>query len=336
MDTQLIHMAQAAAATNGCEVVVVSTCEDLRDQWRRAAAVLIGVDMVEAVSSWALPPRDAVFLVGFPTADQTLFRWSVPLGASVIRLPEGAKWLARVMAGAPGSHRNGTVVEVRGGAGGVGASTLSVGLALRAASAHMSVALVDGDHQGGGLDLIMGGENTPGWRWDKLRNAVGQIADISSMLPRIDGVSLVSMERQNPQEVPPAAFEAVVDALARTHDVVVIDSPRHGPWVDLATRHVLVSFQSVRAMSATKAMMGDQGLADSTLVLRHRSGSVSPRDSARALGLPLLGVVPHCPDLPRLADRGIPPLLGGRWKKVCTRVLTWSVGKVTHHQGSRW
>jgi secretion/DNA translocation related CpaE-like protein len=334
-DSSLIHLVQASAATSGSSVAIVSHREDVRELWRRSSFVLIGSDMVEQVSTWGLPRREQVFLVGSQGSQEVLCRWSAPLAASIIRLPEGAPWLSRVISGVTSENRQATVVAVRSGAGGVGVSTLCVGLALGGAAQAKKVALIDADPYGGGVDLLMGAENNPGWRWDKLRNAVGQIADISSMLPRSDSVTLVSMERKNPSPIPPQAFEAVVDCLARSHHLVIIDAGRVGIPLDTVSKSVVVTTKSVRALAATRLVVEENICRESGLVVRQLGGSLHAREASRALGLPLIGVIPQWSDLPRLADRGIPPHLSGGWKKICTKVLNWSIDDQVPPRGKR-
>jgi len=321
----LVRLAQASAAASAASLTVVASCEGLRGLWRNSSAILVGSDQVEEVVRLALPRRDNVYLVGYPDARELLCRWSMPLAASVIQLPDGSKWLSRVIAGRTGGTDVGAVVAIRGGAGGVGASTLAVGVAVAAVRRGLKVALVDCDPLGGGLDLLMGGENTPGWRWDKLRNSSGQIADIRAMLPQVEGVTVVSMERSNPQPVPQGALEAVVDCLGRSHHLVVMDVGRQVMEASVVRRSVVVSAQTVRALAATRVGLGELDLSECGLVVR-KGGSVSAHDAARALQLPLITAVPTLADLPRLADRGIAPSLAGAWRRACTTTLQWCMG----------
>jgi septum formation inhibitor-activating ATPase MinD len=58
--------------------------------------------------------------------------------------------------------RQGTLLVVVGASGGVGASTLAAAIAVRAAAADASVALVDGCPWGGGLDVVLGADRRAG------------------------------------------------------------------------------------------------------------------------------------------------------------------------------
>jgi len=324
-DPHLVDCAQAAAAATGASLKVVSDLDDLRTLWRVSPVVVIGSDLIQEVASLLFPRRERVYLLGRADSHETLCRWSMPLGASVILLPEGGKWLSRIIAGRLGIADAGTVVAVKGGAGGVGASTLCLGLAQVAKARSMKVAVVDCDHLSGGIDLLMGAENSPGWRWDKLSHAVGQIADITPMLPQADGVTLVSMDRANPQPIPPPALEAVLECLARSHDLVLVDLGRGYAESGVVRRSIIVSTQTVRSLAATKVVVSTMGTSECALVIR-KDGSVSPQDAARTMELPLIGVLPTVADLPRLADRGIPPSVGGRWTRECTQILSWCLG----------
>jgi len=317
-DSRLIHLAQASAAASGADLTVTEA-SDMRLLWRSAPAVLIGADQLDQVVRACPPSRDQVYLVGQPEAYEELCRWSMPLSASVIVVPEGNKWLSRVIAGQRHDARSGLVVAVSGGSGGVGASTLAVSLAVLAVNRSMSVALVDADPTGGGIDLLLGAENQPGWRWDKLRNAVGQITDIAAMLPQVAGITMVSMERLAAMPVSDQALESVVDCLSRTHDLVLIDAGRSAR-VTSARRSILVSGQTVRSVAAARTGLSAE--KDCAVVVR-KGGSINPGDVARVLELPLIGVLPSVGELPRLADRGIAPVMSGSWKRACAKVLQW-------------
>ena len=326
-DPRLVNLAQACAAAVGTPLSVTSDLRAISTVWRTPSPVLIGSDQIREVVARALPRRDHVYLVGQADAYEDLCRWSVPLGALVIQLPDGNKWLSQVIAGRATGSDSGTVVGLTSGAGGIGVSTLCVCLALAAVQDSKSVALVDCDAMGGGLDLLLGAENTPGWRWDKLRNAVGQIADITPMLPTAEGITVVSMERSDPVPVPDEALEAVVDCLTRTHDLVFVDLGRSEQRATgVVRRNVIVTNQTVRAVAATRERVKSLDSSQCGLAVR-KPGSVSPNDAARAIDIPLICTLPTVADLTQLADRGIPPMLSGRWKKACHEVVRWCVGE---------
>nr|NLI49534.1 P-loop NTPase [Propionibacterium sp.] len=251
----------AAAAALGVAVDVVTDPAECVARWPDAAAVLVGEDQAAALASRALRERRGVYLVGFSPGD--LGRWSVPLGGQVVVLPEGLAALTAVLSEQRGSR--GRVIGVIGGSGGVGASTLAAGLAMATSRRGPTVALVDLDPWGGGLDLLVGAERTPGWRWPDLVGARGEVTDIRRFLPQVDGLTLVAMGRQgasDPAGEPPAveAVRAVLGSLARHHDVVFVDAGRGrlalGRAALAACRStVLLAGTSVRAVAAAASLV---------------------------------------------------------------------------------
>ena len=316
----VIRAIDAAAAAASVRLTVLDQGDDIRAAWSRAATILVGSDMTE-IAGWGLAPRQRVYLVGLEPAED-LWRWSVPLSASVIVLPAGASWLAQAVAGGLG-RAGGEVIVVHGGSGGVGGSTLAVGVALAAARRGRTVALVDGDAAGGGLDLVLGAEAAKGWRWPKLADASGRLADIADMLPEVDGVRLLSWGRGEVSLLAQPARASVVDVLARHHDLVIIDAGRGdaSDWSGLAARALLVVAATVRGVAAARFAL-TVGRATGLAVLR--TGRIPPADIGRSLGLPLVAAVPRLRQLPVLADEGLPPPVGGAWGKACQAVVAWA------------
>jgi secretion/DNA translocation related CpaE-like protein len=293
--------------------------------------VLVGFDLAATVAGLALPPRSDIYLLGPAGTEDQLAAWSMPLRATVITLPSGSRWLAQVVSGSVSSH--GPVIAIVPGAGGVGASTLAAGLAL-AAQRRGPAALLDLDFLGGGLDLVVGAEAEPGWRWDTLRSATGQVADLSGRLPTVDGLAVVAASRTDRRDPPAEAVSAVIDGLARTGAVVVADvgraaSPARDEAIRAATRLVTVCGQSVRSVAATTAVLADLTDRRVDVVVRtDRSGAIAPSAVADALGCSLLASLPTLPGLTLLADRGLPPgrLAGRRWARLCRQIIDQLIG----------
>ena len=245
----------------------------------------------------------------------------------------------------------GTVVAVLGGSGGAGASTLAAALAVTARRAGATVALVDADPLGGGLDLLLGAEQEPGLRWPDLGSLHGPVAAraLTDALPSAGGVTLLSHTRPAAGRgcgatgsagargpgvdtadigavdltvlgVPPAAMTSVLDALARRHDLVVVDL---GRWIDVATQVVLRRAQrallvvpaQVRAVAAAAqvARVVAPLTADLQAVVRGPSPTgLRARPLARLLGLPLAGTLRSEDRLSAASDRGGLPAGSGR------------------------
>jgi len=340
-DRELTQLVQAAAATRGQTVTRVAQPSEVRSRWRDAHTVFVGADLAEIVARLALPPREGVHLVGPAGTEEQLVHWSMPLRADVVALPVGSRWLDQALSGA--SSARGPVVAVVGGTGGVGATTLAAGLAL-AIRKRRPAALVDVDAPAGGIDLVVGAEARGGWRWDTLRSASGQLADLAGQLPTADGVAVVAASRTDRREPPPEAVRAVLDGLARTGAVVVADlgrrdSPAREEAIRQAGRIVVVTGQSVRSVASAAALLTELTDRRLDLVVRTgRAGAIAPPVVAEALGLPLLGTVPDTPALVRLADRGIPPgrAAGRRWFAACSRLGAALAGAERRPRAGRW
>lgn len=302
---------------------MVCDASELAADWEIPTVVAVGGDQASDLAALAPRRRSRVYLVGFEA--EQLVGWSVPLGAEVICLPEGEAQLSRAL----GAHTGpgAPVVAVAGGHGGSGASTLAAGLSFAAARKGRSCALVDLDPHGGGLDLVVGAERQPGWRWPRLLSARGEVGDIREFLPSIDGVTLVSAARPlggERLEIPdPAAVESVVESLARHHDLVVLDMGRVSgvrPNRTVTTTLLTVT-ATVRGVAATA--IGSRFAPGASVVVKRSSEAVDPRAAADMLGLRLAGVLPHDRGLSRSAAVGLPPGRSGhrRWSRAVAGVL---------------
>ena len=132
---------------------------------RRAPLVLVGDDAARRAA--AGPPAGAgVLLVGRDQDDPGL-----AAGGGDRRRLRAAAARRRELARRPhrrrgeGVGRPALTVGVIGGRGGAGASTLACALAVTAARDGRRTMLVDGDPLGGGLDVLLGGEQAGGLRW---------------------------------------------------------------------------------------------------------------------------------------------------------------------------
>lgn len=322
-DTQDLILSAVAAHELGA--AVVTDLEQVAGPWREAAVVLVADDQAGRLAGRALPHRDGVFLVGTDTV--SLSAWSAPLSAKVIPLPEGAAWLATVLV--EGSSRaRAPVVAVLGGSGGVGASTLAAALAQVGADRPDGAALVDVDPLGGGIDLLLGAEQTRGWRWPRLNGAEGQLGDLRAHLPVVDRVSVVSMARGHALDLAREPLAAVVAGLRSWHSLVVLDagrslSPAAREAVRLSTRQLLVVAGGIRGVAAARQTVAALGLERAELVLRRAPGGLPPDLVAEAVGHPVLARLPEERTLAAAAERGEPPARGSRrrYRRVVARLL---------------
>lgn len=315
----------SVAAAHNVPVSVVPTGGVSRI-WHQASLVLIGADAAASVAELALPRRSQVYLVGFDAA--TASAWSMPLNAAVVVLPEALGWLRALIADGL-SRVQAPAIAVIGGSGGVGCSTLTAGLAYCATRRNLRSAIVDADPIGGGIDLLVGAESAPGWRWQRLTGAEGAVGDLSAHLPMVDKVALVSMSRSGTPDVTREPMAAVVGSVRRHFGLVVIDAGRLQAGcareaVRLASCSLLVVAQDVRSVAAAQQVLREADAPDVQVVVRQISGAALDAQSiADVLTLPLAGVLPEDARLRRAAERGEPPgnVPKQPWTKACEKVL---------------
>ena len=314
--TRAVEAALRACAVAGASAIPVADRTQAARFWRSATAVLVAPGAHQWLAG--LPRRASVAVLDDAAgADVDPWRLAVQVGAETVFAPEQdprrlVEWLA--LAGEPAG--SGAVIGVAGACGGAGASTFAAALALRAASASASkrVTLIDADPAGGGIDVLLGAETTPGTRWPDLCGSRGVVAAgaLAEALPRVDGVAVLSWVAGSGAAVGVDAMDAVLSAAARGSDLVVVDLPR-GPdpaaeQVAARTdRVVLVVPASVRAVAAAAAALARWSAAGAEvgLAVRHPGpADLTPVAVADALRLPLLGVVPIDARLAHLGDRG--------------------------------
>ncbi|HSN11571.1 MAG TPA: septum site-determining protein Ssd [Propionibacteriaceae bacterium] len=327
-DESIAATVSAAAAAVERQVARVRDAESLLGRWRDAGVVLVGADLAVAAGRMGLPVRVGVYVLGDASAPASALSASVSLNAATIVLPEGGACLADVLSGRAGEAARTSRISVLGGSGGVGASTLAVGLAT-AGTTLGATALVDLDPLGGGVDLLLGAERATGWRWDKLRSARGQIGELAGHVPVSEGLTLVPMSRDDSGALPRDAVAAVVASLARSSGLVVMDVGRSldaGAREALrgSDRTVLVCAQDVRGVASARMTLAAADVSGAGVVVRLRpGGTLRPAEVAAAVGLPLLGAVPFDKALALAAERGVPPgrAAGRAWLRACAAIL---------------
>ncbi|CAG6870588.1 hypothetical protein PICSAR132_01808 [Mycobacterium avium subsp. paratuberculosis] len=297
------------AAAAGVRVVHAGDAAAVsRKTWAAAAAVVLDAAAAARCGRWALPRRDHVTVLTAAEPATTTWAAAVRIGAArVLRLPEHEADLVGELAEAAESSRDdgqrGHAVAVVGGCGGAGASLLAVALAQAAGDAL----LVDLDPWGGGIELLLGGENTPGLRWPDLALQGGRLnwAAVRDALPRHRGVSVLSGTRRG-HEVDAGPVHAVVDAGRRGAVSVICDLPRR--FTDAAQAAlgaadlvvVVVSRCDVRACAATGALAPVLAAVNPNvgLVVRGPSpGGLRAAEIAGITGLPLLAAIKAQPQL---------------------------------------
>ena len=285
-----------------------------RKAWSAAAAVVLDEAAARECAHTGLPRRAHVIVAAGSDPVSTTWAAAIEIGARhVLRLPAQEHDLIRELADAAESARDsgapGAVVAVIGGRGGAGASLFAVALA-QAATDSM---LVDLDPWGGGIDLLVGAETTPGVRWPDLALQGGRLtwSAVREALPQFRGVTMLSGTRRG-GELDAGAVHAVVDAGRRGGATVVCDLPRRltdATEIALETADlvVVVSPCDVRACAATATIVPVLvGLNPNVgLVVRGPSpGGLRAEEVAEIAAVPLLASMKPCPRLAEQLEHG--------------------------------
>lgn len=297
-------------AAAGGQLRVVPDVAEAAQYWDSAAAVLVGSDVRE------LPPRRRApaVLVGLNGEGDSLWHLAAALGAErVAVLPDAAAWLAEYLSRSRSPEAGGLVLGITGGCGGAGATTSGIWIAQAAAGLGVRVLLVDGDPWGGGLELALAAEETPGLRWPDLSEASGSIDpdQLSDSLPVAGGFSFLSWpgSRDRPAAVDAATTAGVLDAARRGYELVVVDigrgsEPLHTFAWDCDRILVVVPAQ-LKAAVASARLLQELPPVEAALLVRGKAGAALDSGLiAEAVGLPVHGRVPELRGLGAAAENG--------------------------------
>ncbi|MFJ5922396.1 septum site-determining protein Ssd [Kitasatospora sp. NPDC092948] len=333
-DETLAEQLTRLCAAAGAEPRLLSGAPPPARLWESAPLVLVGDDLAERCAD--LPRRPGVLLLGLDLDDGEIWVRAVRLGAEhVLFLPDAQPWLLdRIADATEGVGPPALTVAVLGGRGGAGASTLACALAVRAARAGHRTMLIDGDPLGGGLDVLLGAEQTGGLRWPDLAASRGRIsgAELAKALPEPHRLSALSWDRSDTLTIPAEAMRSVLAAARRRGGLVVLDLPRHldaaaAQALEQADTGLLVVPAELRALAAADRVAAAVRirLADLRAVVRTPGPSgLTAADVARGLHLRLAGELAPEPGLALDTERGAPPGLrdGGPLARFCGRFLT--------------
>lgn len=198
-------------------------------------------------------------------------------------------------------------IGVLGASGGVGASTLTAALTVRARTAVencLSAVSVDLDPRGG-LDVALGMEHLEGPRWDDLETSAWASGDDPpavrlSTLPAEDRVAVLAACGS-----PPAEWGVVVDildSLTAQADVVAVDCGPRPPAALLSRLDALVVLVRLTVKGVRDAAVVEQqcelARTHAVLVSRGAKQDQSGPSAARRLAVPFLM---HWADDPRIS-----------------------------------
>jgi secretion/DNA translocation related CpaE-like protein len=287
--------------------------------WSVADLVLVGADQAPGLAAAGPPRRERVHVLSHGPAPDALFRAAVDLGASsVTELPLAERWVVELLSDLAdgGARHPGVAVAVIGGSGGVGATVLAGALALTAAR-QGPVLLTDLDPWGPGLRRVVGLDTAGGITWRDLTGSSGRLGSraLREALPCKDGTSVLGWPDEPVPRLPPALVREVLSAGRRGHDWVVLDAPRTADEAALSVvghcdHVVLVAGSSLGAVAAA-ARTADRlrGECPSMgLVVRSARANPFADDVARAVGVPLVGVVGNQRRLDEHLDLGLGPV----------------------------
>lgn len=314
------------------------SADDCRRLWSDAAAVVVDADAACVAISQNLPRRPGVVLVGRAGADQApMWRHALSLGAvDALILPDDEEQIVQALTRVrmSGSTR-GLAIAVTAGCGGAGATVLAAATAMRSANRGRTL-LIDADDLGGGIDLLVGLENSPGMRWTDLSLEGGRIlADsLHAALPHGgNGLSVLAHARGG-GAVPlrPEVAVATIDAGREHGDVVIVDLPHRDDELTAAVSAaadlvVVVVPATVRGCAAGREALGRitiRTAAHSVAVRGPAPGGLTAQQVADALESPLLVGYRSDPGLVRQAEAG--PLRVGRRTALATAADAVIVG----------
>jgi secretion/DNA translocation related CpaE-like protein len=334
-DDDLLDRLLGLATVAGADLEVAADPAAARGLYATAPLVLVGADQARACIKARLPRRtDVVIVAPAGAAAGELAACSQRLGgAHVAALPAAESWLTERLASGTGRDAPAPVVAVLGGRGGAGASVLAAGLAVTAASFGRRVLLVDADPFGGGLDLLLGWEDDSGLRWPELTGASGRLdsGGLVRALPVRGDLAVLSFDRRELPEAPPAAMAAVLAAGRQARDLVVIDVPRRlgdAARVALQTADLglLVVPAEIRAATAAAkvARAAAEDCADLRLVVRGPApGRLTAEVIGRSMGLPVVGTLRPESGLSAIVEGGVAPAATGRGPlaALCRRLI---------------
>lgn len=297
-------------AAAGGQLRVVADVADAARYWDAAAAVLVGSDVRE------LPPRRRApaVLVGLNGEGDTLWHLAAALGAErVAVLPDAAAWLAEYLSRSRSPETGGLVLGITGGCGGAGATTAAVWIAQAAAGLGVRALLVDGDPWGGGLELALAAEETPGLRWPDLSDVSGSIdpEQLTDSLPVAGGFSFLSWPGSRDRQAPMDAATAggVLDAARRGYELVVVDIGRGAEPVRTfawdCDRILVVVPAQLKAAVATARLLHELPPVETALLVRGKAGAALDGGLiADAVGLPVQGRVPELRGVTAAGENG--------------------------------
>ncbi|AYD90560.1 hypothetical protein D4740_03365 [Actinomyces sp. 2119] len=252
--------------------------------------------------------------------------------------PDPAPGSARRQHRADGGAGGARLLAVTGARGGLGASTLLLHLAWALGRRGCRTAAVDLD-PAGGLGLLLGDDVLPGLRWADLptQETAFRAARLVGALPVWHTVSVLTGDARGGPATGedgrlPGCVHAVLTAVAREHEVVLVDLPRGMP-VPVCAQVLLLTGRDLSSAVAAEVLVPrlrasalgqgedtiSSGCQDAAhkgagetdpvrLVVRGSGEDVTAADLERITGCRVLGSVPRDRAVVQRAARGEDPV----------------------------
>jgi secretion/DNA translocation related CpaE-like protein len=325
-DPDLLEVVFNIAVDLGIDLEVTTDPAEVRRWYDDAPFVVIGDGSAAVCVKAELPHRPGVFLVTRDPDVNHLRAVGRLLGVErVVPLPPNSgSFQLRLAQLTEESTRQAYLIAVIGGRGGAGTSVFAAALAVTGARAGLRALLVDADPLGGGVDLVVGWEDLNGLRWP-------MPADVAQQDGSRGDLAVLSSARTGFAGWTADEMASVIEDGRESRDLIVADLPRRIDdagclLLNAADRVFLLVPSELRAVAAAArvAAVASTHTEQLELVVREPGpGRLRPREIAKALDLPMAGVLKPEPGLSRALDRGSPPAGNGRGPlaALCRRLI---------------
>lgn len=335
------------AAATGCEIFDSTNPADILRLLPRAEALIIDAASAQDLHAYAqhnqvdIPSRERIFHV---TAEPGPIDYRSALrchAEEAFLVPSQAPELLAALGKHRLTHNHGypakqnQCIAISGAVGGCGVSTFSAAVARTAAAdgRYQCISLLDLVDSSGGLDLLMGLEDTPGIRWPDLSLGEGHIdyEALDQAIPHTsyDHIGVLSQARTSVAGAgclkdPVPTISRVIHSIheAATSVLGVMDCPAIFGQADHALAQliseeaalvVLVVPAEIRAVAAAAGRSAELKSAGVTplIVLRHRSWSgLGAKEVEDILQEEVLAEIGHIHRLPKTTElQGLPQVL---------------------------
>ncbi|MFC4335161.1 septum site-determining protein Ssd [Salininema proteolyticum] len=234
---RIAHELAPLAESSGCPLTHLTGADDPRPLWAAAGIVFVDAPRVRSCLSLGLPPHPNVIVLHRENDPRSQWNQYLALGAEqVVAYPEGTRALVKLLDRTQRRSDDARVTAVQGTHSHAGATTLA-GLLALARSERGPVLLIDCDTPSGGIDHRLGLADSPGWRWNALLDAAGEMNPerLLQGLPGRGGLHVLSHGPQS-SAPPPRLLDSVINAARLSCDAVYLNISHAPDEAALAAR----------------------------------------------------------------------------------------------------